>query len=137
MSDDATLQMPAPLPADEAWGMLGLLGGHTMLILDRYSRVRFATPNVKGLLGHDAEAMAGRPMMDFYHGGDLQRIGDGYEAALYGGELVLARHRIHHKDGQDVWVESTTRAIEGDGEALLLVSLRREPGNPDAAWTRA
>ncbi len=134
---ETTVQTPSPIASDEAWGMLGMLGGHTMLVLDRYSRVRFATPNVQSLLGHTAQDLVGRPMVDIYHHGDLERIGDGYEAALYGGELVLARHRVHHQDGREIWVESTSRAVEHDGQAVLLVGLRREPGAPDAAWTRA
>ncbi len=137
MSDASTVQMPTPMPSDEAWGMLGLLGGHTLLVLDRYSRILYATPNVKQLLGHSAEDLQGRPMVDIYHHGDLERIGDGYEAALYRGELVLARHRCRHNNGNEVWVESTTRAVDTDDGQRLLVGLRREPGSPDAAWTQA
>lgn len=125
-----------PLSGSDAWELIGSFGGHVHFVADRFTRIRYVTPNVKGLLGREAEELLGTSMFDLYHEKDLQRIGDGYEAALYGGELVLARHRVHTTKG-DVWVESTSRAVGSNGETVVLTSLRREPGNPDAAWTEA
>lgn len=127
---------PRPLQGSEAWDLLGSFAGHVHFVADRFTRVRYVTPNVKTMLGIDAADLIGTSMFDLYHDDDLARIGDGYEAALYKGELVLARHRCHGTKG-DVWVESTSRAIAHEGETLVLTALRREPGNPDARWTAA
>ncbi len=137
MSDAPRVAISArPIDASEAWGLLGTFAGHVHFVADRYTRIRYVTPNVKGLLGRDVDDLLGTSMFDLYHEADLARIGDGFEAALYGGDLVLARHRCHGTKG-DVWVESTSRAVAHDGESLVLVALRREPGNPVAAWTEA
>lgn len=126
-----------PLDADAAWAILGEAGGHVHFVVDNFLRIRYVTPNVQGLIGHEAVVLQGASMLDVYHAEDLARIGDGYEAALYRGELVLARHRCKHADGRTVWVESTSRAVEQGPERLLVISLRREPGTPDIAWTAA
>ncbi len=133
---DSVAVSARPLSGSDAWELLGTYGGHVHFVADRFTRIRYVTPNAQELLGRDAKELIGVSMFDLYHEKDLARIGDGYEAALYGGELVLARHRIHTAKG-DVWVESASRAVGKDGETLVLTSLRREPGNPDAAWTEA
>ncbi len=127
---------PKPMEGPEAWALLGAFAGHVHVVADRFTRIRFVTPNVEGLLGTPATELLGTSMFDLYHDEDLARIGDGFEAALYRGELVLARHRCQTPKG-DVWVESTSRAVASDGDTVVLISLRREPGNPAAAWTSA
>ncbi len=135
---DASSTPPSagPLAGSDAWALLGTYAGHVHFVADRFTRIRYVTPNAKDLLGIEAERLLGTSMFDLYHDADLERIGDGYEAALYRGELVLARHRCHGSNGE-IWVESTSRAIGHEGETLVLTSLRREPGNPAPAWTAA
>ncbi|KQW80785.1 hypothetical protein ASC65_12475 [Brevundimonas sp. Root1279] len=97
----------------------------TRLKLD--GRSSYISPAVTGLLGFTPEEMAGRPAQAFLHPDDQGELLNTF-ARLAGGERrAILQHRAMHKDGHEVWVETTFQTVlDPDGRPVEVIAVIRD-----------
>lgn len=95
----------------------------TRLTLDGASR--YISPAITGLLGYAPEEVEGQPAAMFLHPDDRQGLGDVLDLIAGGQRRATLQHRAVHRDGHDVWVETTFQAVFDAGgqprEAIAVI----------------
>ena len=79
---------------------------------------RYASPASRRLLGHEPEALHGRPMLDLVEAEDRPVLTDAARLAAAEGSAT-ATYRVRRADGAVVWFESTLRGVAG-GETVVV-----------------
>ncbi|MBB4285375.1 sensor domain-containing diguanylate cyclase [Roseospira goensis] len=78
---------------------------------DLQGRRTFVSPACRTLLGYDPDDLLGEGPTDLCHPDDIPRLLD-VQARIASDDVVgHLRYRLRHKDGHEIWVESTSRAI--------------------------
>ncbi|GAA0506691.1 PAS domain S-box-containing protein [Halorubrum aquaticum] len=73
--------------------------------------LRYVSPSVDRLLGHDAAAVEGRPVLDLIHPEDREECQRRFEAALETGEPQVFEHRIARENGDWRTFETTIEPL--------------------------
>lgn len=111
-------------------GKFRLLANHmgdvvTRLKLDGTSR--YISPAITGLLGYAPEEMEGRPASAFLHSDDRQGLADTFAQIAGGQRRVTLQHRAIHRDGHDVWVETSFQAVlDAEGQTREVIAVIRD-----------
>ena len=75
---------------------------------------RYASAASKSLLGFEPDELIGTSAYEHFHPDDVAKVEVAHASALEGAPLTVA-YRLRRKDGNYVWVETTTRVICRDG----------------------
>jgi PAS domain S-box-containing protein len=86
----------------------------------------YVSPSVERLTGFSSEEVVGKPAAHLWHPEDLQDVLASSAAGNFapergGGRL---RHRVRHKEGHWIWVESDVRLFEWRGKPAVLYDTR-------------
>jgi PAS domain S-box-containing protein len=92
---------------------------------DRHGNTGYVSPSIKRVLGYDATEM---PTLNMIHPDDVKAVLKATESLRAVGEEVVMAHRMMHRDGHWVWIESTARALlmSADGHVAELVIVSRD-----------
>jgi diguanylate cyclase (GGDEF)-like protein/PAS domain S-box-containing protein len=88
---------------------------------DMSGRYLYVSPSMRAFGGHSPDALIGAACWKLMHPDDIASVQAHVATTLTDGEVVTARYRMRHADGQWEWVETTARAV-GD---RLLCSTRK------------
>jgi PAS domain S-box-containing protein len=70
----------------------------------------YASPASRDLLGYEPHELVGDSLYDHLHPDDVTRVGVAHRSALDGAPYTVS-YRLRRKDGDYVWVETTTRTV--------------------------
>ena len=73
--------------------------------------VRYVSPSVERILGHDPSAMEGRPAVDLVHDDDRMEVQRAVERTFDAGGPRVVEHRLRHADGHWRTFETTVERL--------------------------
>jgi PAS domain S-box-containing protein len=86
---------------------------------------RFASAAARELLGYEPEELVGTWAYDLFHPDDVPKVSGVHRSVLEGAPATVV-YRLRRKSGEYRWVETTTRAVDGeDGEVCEIVCCTR------------
>ncbi|WP_017720867.1 sensor histidine kinase [Kamptonema formosum] len=88
----------------------------------------YVSPACRSLLGYESEELAGHSVCEFVHADDLRAIKAAHTALLRSGEPQTVSYRITRKDGECVWLETTSRTLQAaqTGEPVEIIGVSRD-----------
>jgi PAS domain S-box-containing protein len=86
----------------------------------------YVSPASHALLGYEPEALVGHPLRDFVHDEDKELVASLPFRLQKGQENPTLSYRMRHHDGSYVWLEATSRAVDGTGDIQRIVSVSRD-----------
>ncbi|WP_434614940.1 ATP-binding protein [Azospirillum sp. B2RO_4] len=87
--------------------------------------VRYLSPSVRDILGHDPAEIVGRAPATLLHPDDVESAATAFAGMNPGSPPVTFTHRLLHRDGHYLWVESSMRPTVGaDGEFVVVGVVR-------------
>jgi PAS domain S-box-containing protein len=89
----------------------------------------YVSPSVRTLLGRDAEELIGRPLTDFVHPDDKERVVAHSASRRRGRGSPTTVTRMSHRDGKWVWVQATASPVltlEGKSTTVFTVTSAAE-----------
>ncbi len=94
---------------------------------DYDGRYTYVSPMSRELLGYEPEELVGRDCYEFFHPDDVAKISQHHDVIHNSQDVQSIAYRLHHKDGQYVWVESTSRPVQDPqtGEITGNISVTR------------
>lgn len=95
---------------------------------------RFASAAARELLGYDPGELVGTWAYDYFHPDDVPKVSGVHRSVLDGAPATVV-YRLRRKSGEYVWVETTTRIVDRDGEACEIVCCTR-PAREHVGHTR-
>ena len=100
-----------------------------IFLYDPDGTVIYASPSVQSLLGFDAAELIGEQAKTYLHPADADELIQRVYRPLMEGKRAGAtmEHRIRHKNGEYVWVETHMNAIMGENGAIYrLIAIARD-----------
>jgi diguanylate cyclase (GGDEF)-like protein/PAS domain S-box-containing protein len=99
-----------------------------ILNIDVTGEMRFVSPSVAEIFGHDPTALLGRMAGEFVTRSDVGIALRGHAAAIAEPlKTHISEYRIRTADGRDLWAEAHMRAVLGaDGEVVGVVNSLRD-----------
>jgi len=86
---------------------------------------RFASAAARELLGYEPGELVGTWAYDYFHPDDVPKVSGVHRSVLDGAPATVV-YRLRRKNGEYLWVETTTRIVDGDdGEACEIVCSTR------------
>jgi PAS domain S-box-containing protein len=76
--------------------------------VDRNGLLTYVSPAIKTLLGYEPPELVGRPMLQFVHAGDRQRLAQNLGRVL-SGEAASNEYRLLTRSGDTRWVRTSSR----------------------------
>jgi PAS domain S-box-containing protein len=121
---------PTRAPADELARLRRLIEHST----DMFSRhapdgtCLYTSPACRELLGYEPEELIGRSGFLFVHPDDATDVTQRQDEVIAGSRLHTVLCRVRHKQGRDVWIESTVDALRdpATGAVVELLSISRD-----------
>lgn len=87
----------------------------------------YISPAIRDLIGYEPCEMVGRPAHFFVAEADRPAMVAIYDAMAKGQDKADIRHRIVHKDGREIWVETRFRLVrDASGEPVDTVAVIRD-----------
>jgi PAS domain S-box-containing protein len=87
--------------------------------------VRYLSPSVRDILGHDPAEIVGRAPANLLHPDDVESAATAFAGMKPGSPPVTFTHRLRHRDGHYLWVESSMRPTVGaDGDFVVVGVVR-------------
>jgi diguanylate cyclase (GGDEF)-like protein/PAS domain S-box-containing protein len=86
--------------------------------LDADDGILYVSPAVAELVGHPAEALVGRPFLDAIHPDDRDAVRRLLGELRATGERATLAYRCPHRDGREVWVETSFRQLRNPDTGL-------------------
>ena len=84
-------------------------------VVDEDGIIQYETPTVTEMLGYEPDERVGDPGFEYIHPDDRERIRDKLEQTVSSsGVTEYYEYRAKTKDGEWIWVESTTRNLTDD-----------------------
>ncbi|MBL8165952.1 MAG: PAS domain S-box protein [Anaerolineae bacterium] len=81
----------------------------------------FVTPSITGLIGYEPQELIGQSPLEFIHPDDLMLTRQTVQTALLTRQDHFSvTHRARHKNGTDVWVESSLTVVRDPVSAELV-----------------
>jgi PAS domain S-box-containing protein len=81
---------------------------------------RYASAASKELLGYEPDELIGTSAYDYFHPDDAGKVATVHRSALEGAPFTVA-YRFRRKDNEYVWVETTTRVVTDDTDAVTEI----------------
>ena len=88
--------------------------------------VRYLSPSVRDILGHDPTELVGRAPANLLHPDDLESAAMAFAGMQPGLPPVTFTHRLRHRDGHYLWVESSMRPTVGSDGGFVVVGVVRD-----------
>ncbi len=88
--------------------------------------VRYLSPSVRDILGHDPADLVGRAPATLLHPDDLESAAMAFAGMQPGSPPVTFTHRLRHRDGHYLWVESSMRPTVGADGVFVVVGVVRD-----------
>ncbi|MFN3843964.1 MAG: EAL domain-containing protein [Rehaibacterium terrae] len=102
---------------DSLFRELAEQSGDVLSVGEADGLIRYVSPAVQRVLGHDVAGLAGRSVFRLLHPADVPRLRATYERARSGGvREATIELRARHRSGHWLWLESRLRWIPGGGE---------------------
>ncbi len=79
----------------------------------------YCSPASTGLLGYTPDEMTGRFAFDMVHPDDHARVVEGHARGLAREDRTPVEFRVRHRDGQELWFESTVSFLREAGTGAL------------------
>ncbi len=79
--------------------------------LDAKGRYLSVSPAVERLLGYTPQELIGRKTFELIHPADRPGVIAAVEKLSQGEDMITVSHRALHRDGHEVWVETTLRCV--------------------------
>jgi PAS domain S-box-containing protein len=121
--------LPTPAPADDLARLRRLIE-HSTDMLSRHApdgTCLYTSPACRELLGYEPEELIGRSGFVFVHPDDLADLTQSQDHILAGSRLHTVLCRVRHKQGHEVWMESTVHALrDPEGSVVELLSSSRD-----------
>lgn len=88
----------------------------------------YVSPACRSLLGCEPEELLGHSVYEFFHEEDLPAIKAAHTALLRSGEPQTVSYRITRKDGECIWLETTSRTVPAaeTGEPVEIIAVSRD-----------
>jgi PAS domain S-box-containing protein len=88
----------------------------------------YVSPACRSLLGYEPEELVGHSVYEFFHEDDLPAIKAAHTALLHSGEPQTLSYRITRKDGECIWLETTSRTVQAaeTGEPVEIIAVSRD-----------
>jgi len=93
--------------------------------VDAAGIVTYISPAIERISQYKVEEVIGKPFMDFVYPDDLPGLLGSFERTL-DGELEPYEFRVQDKDGSVLYVETSSRPLEKDGELVGLIGMMTE-----------
>ena len=99
-----------------------------VLNIDTQGRLRFVSPSIRQIGGHDPEALIGRPVTDLVHADDAARVVAAHARALADpAQISVSEYRGLTVSGEERWFETHSRSVvDEDGTVSGIVSAIRD-----------
>ena len=95
-------------------------------ILDGNGSVRFISPSVTRLLGHETEDLIGRPGFSMIHPDDVGRAQADFAQVWAGAERDAMEIRLRHKEGHYIYFEAAANRPKDDRMSGQMVVILRD-----------
>ncbi|MFN8371704.1 MAG: PAS domain S-box protein [Anaerolineae bacterium] len=86
----------------------------------------YVSPASYALLGYNPQEVVGRNINEFLHDEDKESLKDLYKVIIDQGENNTSSYRLRHRDGHYIWLEATSRVVNGGGIAERIISVSRD-----------
>ncbi|SFR30823.1 MULTISPECIES: histidine kinase N-terminal 7TM domain-containing protein [Halorubrum] len=84
--------------------------------------LRYVSPSIARLLGHETSEVEGRPVIDFVHPEDRREAQKAFERAFEDAEPQSLTHRIAHDDGSWRRFETVIERLFADGSEVVITA---------------
>ncbi|CAO3353606.1 Signal transduction histidine-protein kinase BarA (EC 2.7.13.3) [Azospirillum melinis] len=88
--------------------------------------VRYLSPSVRDILGHNPAEIVGSAPANLLHPDDLESAAMAFAGLQPGSPPVTFTHRLRHRDGHYLWVESSMRPTVGSDGGFVVVGVVRD-----------
>ncbi|WP_247894215.1 hybrid sensor histidine kinase/response regulator [Azospirillum sp. B510] len=88
--------------------------------------VRYLSPSVRDILGHDPAEIVGHSPANLLHPDDLDAAALAFAGLKSGSPTVTFTHRLRHRDGHYLWVESSMRPAVGSDGGFVVIGVVRD-----------
>ncbi|WP_042696221.1 ATP-binding protein [Azospirillum sp. B506] len=88
--------------------------------------VHYLSPSVRDILGHDPGEIVGCAPANLLHPDDLESAAMAFAGMRPGSPPVTFTHRLRHRDGHYLWVESSMRPTVGSEGGFVVVGVVRD-----------
>lgn len=109
--------------SEERFRMLAEKATDMLAEHDMEGRFLYATPGSKQMVGYEPEELIGKSIYDFIDPDQLELVKSEHQKILKQKTPVSATYKFKHKEGQYIWLESSTRLYQPEekgGEARIL-----------------
>jgi PAS domain S-box-containing protein len=108
-----------------------LLAEHASDVISRTTadgRILYVSPSCEQVLGYRPEELLGRLAQDLIEPDDFPGAAEARATLLETGEGTPVTHRLRHRDGRAVWVETTRHVLRDDntGEVIEIQAVSRD-----------
>jgi PAS domain S-box-containing protein len=93
--------------------------------MDRQGYYRYICPNHKKVLGYDVHELRGANGFGILHPDDLRYLEERLHAQVLNKQPVEAAHRLRHKDGRWISVNSILTPYLSNGEVIAWVNFSK------------
>jgi PAS domain S-box-containing protein len=114
----------ARLESEAFYRLLAENSSDVISVKDVDGRYIYVSPSVTKLVGQPVEALIGQQLADFWHPDDVARLRARQKDFAPPESGARIRHRVQHKAGHWVWVESDVRMFEWRGRPAVLCASR-------------
>ncbi|CAO3413824.1 ATP-binding protein [Azospirillum doebereinerae] len=97
-----------------------------ILVIRAGGEITYVSPSVRELLGHEPAEIAGRQAAALLHPDDQRSAAAAFNGLEPGAPPVSLIHRIRHRDGRFLWVETSMRPARDDSSAFTVVAAVRD-----------
>jgi PAS domain S-box-containing protein len=95
--------------------------------MDTTGNIIYMSPLSRTITGHDPDELLGHNVFKYYHPDDRQLIINVYHQLLDYPEIVTFKYRFRMKDGNYIWLETTSRRLtDPDGSIAGIISSSRD-----------
>ncbi|HXG59000.1 MAG TPA: EAL domain-containing protein [Thermoanaerobaculia bacterium] len=125
---DITARKEAETALRESEALYRLLAENSTDLISRTSargRILYASPAIRSILGYEPAETVGRHILEFIHEDDHVIIRRSMVSVRRSGSATFS-YRALRRDGRAVWLETTSRAVRGEGGASEIVSVSRD-----------
>lgn len=97
-----------------------------ILVMRADRTVAYVSPSVREILGYDPDELVNRLPVAFVHPDDQQHAFSAFSGMQAGAPALTITHRLLHKDGRYLWVESSMRPARNDDGGFNVVAAIRD-----------
>lgn len=124
--------------SEENYRMLAEYASDLILRFTPEGIITYASPAVEWMVGYSADEIVGEHAADFIHAEDLDQVAETHHALLKEEESRSVLFRLRGREGDLLWVESTSRAVrdaQSDWVRSIVAICRDVTENVEAART--